>query len=1111
MTLRVHCSSHTHYLCFLSLTQETEPARMTNSRSNENGQDNILATQCAAVAEQPATEVATTTDAARDTPIVAPPSIAPPNPLDFDAFRTGVHGDTRNEEAARRSKTRAVDTIVNAIVSVGTSEQQSLALYKALLHPTINEVAKSASFGPDQACWHLQRDNVIKIIEDANKGQAKGGRSNNVKSAFVKSLMVALASTPERVKQNDPSLRKQAKLLGLKVSTGWRYLSEGSKKRRMIENGEEYYPTTKKARRKSRYDAAYKESIKQWVTNHQFVRVSPIRSDMLQIGDRREPKLLREIPIREMHNDLLRSEEECGLKCARDDNGQPTISDTRFRSLVKEVLPQLRKATARHKQMCGCETCIGSRYLQAALNRFRASNVAKRLKEIAILKETVSQEARTRSRENEQDNIQKAEDDLATYQEFVLPNGEPLHPKPKDALDAIMCAPILNGIRKWECVLGRCAECSKYPTPAFESTTDENDVFAKIPFRHYKNFTKCTIHKVLDDKAKQCDACEEQYELNNLYKKGKIRRRKELTRSEETIGHFMEEYYLPLLEKYRFHQPHVHLLSKYGVGAGRHAAFHRLLHALFMKRDFAEAIQAEMDNEVQGDHFGKIRKMMLEGCSVEYLSAELEKFTKEFHSHLSDDCKQNAATSFENMRNVLKGLSERGILKENVSVVFDNTDGCCSQYRCATGVYLLSMLATMFKISIDRQVHAPGHGKDEVDGLNATTKRFLCEKMSTTHKEDGRDNSNRMADWAMEGGAEKCLSSEAVRLLENPDRKDGVTCAGKHKKRFDNRAVTERHYHVLKAADVKFDDLKMETLKFKKVSKGKHNGLGSRYNIRTDPDLGVGFAAIRRIPCACDDCCDQLKKTWVPGTPPNQQPRYEQSKQCELWPVFEGHNDWEIVEIKPGENTGDDTMEDVYATVLESIADVMASEIEQGKIGAVSTVDETYYLLQWTSLPYRIEGDQFLTEYDPPIHVKDGELVCEGKYLEELLRAKGWYYPTAIRTVVRLQQVLAADIKLSRITAPDNLLPRSGWPQREPPFEKLGKRPERVRQLQLAEQSTKICQNDHDEVLEEMRRRQLLDYDEEEETDNEQEEDDVSTSDVNNDSESDNDTSDDDT
>jgi hypothetical protein len=102
------------------------------------------------------------------------------------------------------------------------------------------------------------------------------------------------------------------------------------------------------------------------------------------------------------------------------------------------------------------------------------------------------------------------------------------------------------------------------------------------------------------------------------------------------------------------------------------------------------------------------------------------------------------------MLNRLQGLRERGVLEGNMPVVFDNTDGCCSQYRCATGGFLLTILSSIFKISINRQVHAPGHGKDEVDGLNATTKQFLCEKMSTTHKEDGRDNSHqRMADWAM--------------------------------------------------------------------------------------------------------------------------------------------------------------------------------------------------------------------------------------------------------------------------------------------------------------------------------------------------------------------------
>jgi hypothetical protein len=1082
---RFYYFCHTHLACSQSLAQETLPVQATEDKEDENDQNNIIVAPECATATETVAEVATPMVAANGTTNVQTPHVeVDSTPIDLNAFRVAPKGNVRSKAVERVARARAVDTIVEAIRSVGTPAQQSLALHKALVYPSMHQVAAVAGFNPDQGVWKYQRANVMKVLELTNKA----GRSDNVKSAFIKSLMVALTSAPDVIQNNQPSLRKQAKSLGLSVSRGWRYLSEGNKKRKNIEAGEEYYPTTKKAKRSSRYDAAYRESIRDWVRNHQFVRVSPIKSDTLQINGQEEPKLLREIPIREMHNDLLKSQEDGGLECALDAAGKPTISDSQFRKLLKEVLPQLRKASLRHKQMCGCETCIGMRYLQEALNRFRAKYISIRQKEIDILKNTVSQETRTRSRGGNRDELHRAENELKKYQDLVMPDGRPMHEKPKDALVAVMCAPVQDGHRRWDCVLSRCQECPKYPTPAPETVSDDNDVTAKIPFRHYQTFTKCTVHRVLDEKAKECDLCEEQQQLNERFKKGKIRRRKELTKSEVTIAAFMEKYYLPMLEKYRYHQSHVSMLSKYGVGARRHAAFRKQLKALFMKRDFAEAIQAEMDNEVQGDHFGKIRKMMLEGCSVEFFSLELEKYTKEFHSHLSDDCKQNAATSFENMKNVLQNLRERGVLEENVSVIYDNTDGCCSQYRCATSVFLLTILSSMFKVCIDRLVHAPGHGKDEVDGLNATTKRFLCDKMGMTQKDDdGTDNSKRMADWAMEGGAEKCLSAEAVRLLQNPDRKDGVTDAGKHKKRFENRAVTERHYHVLKGSDVKFDNLKMETIKFKSVRKGKHNGLGSQYNMRTDPDLGVGFAAIRRIPCACDVCYNQLNEPWIPTKTPKEQPRYKQNKDCEMWDVFEGHNDWEIVEIRPGENTPNEDMEEVYATVLESIADVMASEIEENKIGAVSTVDEEYYLIKWTHLPYRMDGDRFLTEYDPPIHVKDGELVCEGLYLEGLHRAKGWFYQTGIKTVVRLQQVLAADIKMRPITTPENLLPRGGYPQREPPFDKLGKTPVRLAQLEQAERSLKICDTNHEELLEEMRRRQLLDYEEEEEeTDDDQ-------------------------
>jgi hypothetical protein len=110
--------------------------------------------------------------------------------------------------------------------------------------------------------------------------------------------------------------------------------------------------------------------------------------------------------------------------------------------------------------------------------------------------------------------------------------------------------------------------------------------------------------------------------------------------------------------------------------------------------------------------------------------------------------------------------------------------------------------------------------------------------------------------------------------------------------------------------------------------------------------------------------------------------------------------------------------------------------------------------------------------------------------------------------VVRLQQVLATDIKMNPIAAPKKLLPRSGWPQQEPLFDMLVKKPVRLVELELTEQSTKIWETNNAKKIEEMRWHQLLDYDEEEETED-QEADDVSSCDEN--SKSENNTSGDDT
>ena len=59
----------------------------------------------------------------------------------------------------------------------------------------------------------------------------------------------------------------------------------------------------------------------------------------------------------------------------------------------------------------------------------------------------------------------------------------------------------------------------------------------------------------------------------------------------------------------------------------------------------------------------------------------------------------------------------------------DDTDGCAKQYGSATALYLLSLIAVSYRVVYDRAIGAPGHGKDEVDGLNAIDKCFIAEKM----------------------------------------------------------------------------------------------------------------------------------------------------------------------------------------------------------------------------------------------------------------------------------------------------------------------------------------------------------------------------------------------
>jgi hypothetical protein len=47
------------------------------------------------------------------------------------------------------------------------------------------------------------------------------------------------------------------------------------------------------------------------------------------------------------------------------------------------------------------------------------------------------------------------------------------------------------------------------------------------------------------------------------------------------------------------------------------------------------------------------------------------------------------------------------------------------------------------------------------------------------------------------------------------------------------------------------------------LPRGNFNGLCAHYNIRTDPDLGIDYAALRCVACGCGLCKEQLGRLWV--------------------------------------------------------------------------------------------------------------------------------------------------------------------------------------------------------------------------------------------------------
>ena len=57
--------------------------------------------------------------------------------------------------------------------------------------------------------------------------------------------------------------------------------------------------------------------------------------------------------------------------------------------------------------------------------------------------------------------------------------------------------------------------------------------------------------------------------------------------------------------------------------------------------------------------------------------------------------------------------------------IFNNTDGCAKQYRCAAALHFISIFCDNKDFCIDRAIGAHVHDKDLVYGLNACDKQHM--------------------------------------------------------------------------------------------------------------------------------------------------------------------------------------------------------------------------------------------------------------------------------------------------------------------------------------------------------------------------------------------------
>ena len=206
--------------------------------------------------------------------------------------------------------------------------------------------------------------------------------------------------------------------------------------------------------------------------------------------------------------------------------------------------------------------------------------------------------------------------------------------------------------------------------------------------------------------------------MKNSKKKGKVSKKEHQMACELTFQEFWVVH-LEELQKFRMHLFHC---KKFVTNVRRKAVKPG---SVATQQDFAEAPTIKHQKEVQAMHFGGNVTVSIEGHTVHFPNPDDEtKILFHFHSFLSDSKQQDSSTVDNHMEKLIKHLKETGVLKDDGRIL-GSSDGCAKQCKCSSALRVMSNLSVKRGVAIDCAIGCPGHGKCEVDAINAVDKSTI--------------------------------------------------------------------------------------------------------------------------------------------------------------------------------------------------------------------------------------------------------------------------------------------------------------------------------------------------------------------------------------------------